>query len=95
MTLNELEQRLRAGGHLVSLGRATDVKGAAAVCGIKPRTLYAWHALGEGPPRRQIGPGRVLYQLEELLGWLEAREHIKSDCVSLHSAADHCKRRIP
>lgn len=94
MTLPELEQRLRDAGFLVSLGGNTSAEGAAAVIGIGVRTLYRWHALGEGPPRIQVGPGRILYPIVGLLGWLAAREAVKSDCQAVSSTANHCQRRI-
>jgi hypothetical protein len=46
-----------------------DVRAAAALLGIAPRTLRALVARGSGPPRVRVG-GRPMYRLADLLDYV-------------------------
>lgn len=71
MTADELAERLRAQGHLVTLAMNTDVAGAAAALGVSTRTLERWRRLGELPEHITIR-GRVWYPIGSLIAYLHA-----------------------
>ena len=52
----------------------------ANVLGIKPRTLEAWRAAGEGPPHIKIGKRLVKYDPADLAIWM--KEHRRPDSPS-------------
>jgi hypothetical protein len=45
---------------------------AAEFLRIKPSTLITWRFRGKGPPYRKHG-GKVLYSVDDLRSWSEAR----------------------
>ncbi|HEV3176026.1 MAG TPA: helix-turn-helix domain-containing protein [Stellaceae bacterium] len=48
----------------------------AGELGVTVRTIRNWEALGEGPPRTQLGR-RALYHRPGVLRWLAQRQHTK------------------
>ncbi|HEX7082028.1 MAG TPA: helix-turn-helix domain-containing protein [Gammaproteobacteria bacterium] len=73
----ELEVRLRAAGHVVTVSGLTDVDGAAAALGVTARTLRRWRTSGTGPPHVEIG-ARIWYPVESLSRWLDRSGHWRS-----------------
>ena len=57
----------------------------ASTLGIKPKTLEAWRAAGEGPPFVRVGRKIIRYPPDELILWVRA--HRKSDSPSSTKSA--------
>jgi predicted site-specific integrase-resolvase len=45
----------------------------ARILGRTQRTLLRWRSIGKAPPYTRVG-GRILYRIEAVRKWLEARE---------------------
>jgi hypothetical protein len=65
MTADELEARIRAAGHSITLGGFVRERVAAAVLGVAPRTLRKWRSLGK-PPEFTQRNGAIWYSVAAL-----------------------------
>ena len=52
----------------------------ANVLGVKPKTVQAWRAAGEGPPHIKAGRKLIRYDPADLILWV--REHRQPDSPS-------------
>jgi len=95
LSVEQVEERLKAGGHRVTIGQCTDIKGCAAIVGCSVRTLRAWNAAGDGPPCLELSAGLKLYPLAAVMGWLAGRVAAASaNGRALQITADCGKRDV-
>jgi hypothetical protein len=53
---------------------------AAAMCGVKPKTMAQWRCLRIGPPYCKVGPGiraKVMYPKASLEQWRESQLQLR------------------
>lgn len=55
-----------------------NVKAAAKLLGIAPRTLEVWRRAGHGPPFVRLGPRAIRYRHEAIEDWLRSRESLQA-----------------
>jgi hypothetical protein len=65
VTVDELEARIRAAGHHVSLAGLVRERVAAEVLGVAPRTLRKWRTLGKPAAFTQLN-GAIWYAVADL-----------------------------
>jgi hypothetical protein len=65
MTADELEARICAAGHSITLAGLVRERVAAEVLGVAPRTLRKWRTLGKPPEFTQLN-GAVWYSVADL-----------------------------
>ena len=94
MTVAELEERLRTEGYTVTIGRCTNLAGAAAFLGVAPRTLRDWLQNSQGPTPIRYPSGAVFFPLENLLDRRAAEQTFDTECRNRRKDAVSGGKRV-
>jgi len=66
------------------MGRFLRTRDAAAFLGLAPQTLRNWRSLQIGPPARKLSGRLIVYSVDDLRVWMDARE---ADVKTHHAPA--------